>query len=380
MSGKVAPSHDTARAAESVGATLGVEEEFHILDPSTGELAAGVSSILDAERGGAPSQPELALSAVETSTPVCRDLAELRSQLLSRRSGLRDAAEHAGLWVAAVGTVPDAGATVVGVYPQARYLRMAHDYQQLVAEQQVCACQVQVGVPSRELAVALSARVRVWLPVLLALSASSPFFRGGDSGYASYRTVVWSRWPTAGPPNTFTDAAEYDATVRALIDSGTISDPGMVYFDVRPSQTYPTLEIRVADACPVVDDAVLLAALGRALVITAAREEAAGSPPPRVRHELLRAAAWRAARSGMAGALVDPVSAAPVPAMAMLDRLLTHLRPALDERDEWQVVGDLLAAHRDRRTSAERQRGVFARRGRLRDVVESVVAETALGS
>ena len=117
-------------------------------------------------------------------------------------------------------------------------------------EQQVCACQVQVGVPDRDLAVRVCRRVRAWLPVLLALSASSPMFRGADTGYASYRTIAISRWPTVGPPPDFDTAAEYDESVSTLVDTGVISDAGMIYYDARPSARYPTVEIRIADACP----------------------------------------------------------------------------------------------------------------------------------
>src|SRR5205823_6698839 len=160
------------------------------------------------------------------------------------------------------------------VFPDRRYEWLAAEYRQLVDEQQVCACQVHVRVDDRDLAVRITRRIRGWLPALLAMSASSPFFQGEDTGYASYRTVVVSRWPTVGPPPDFACAAEYDRTVATLIHSGVISDAGMIYFDARLSARYPTIEIRVADACPSVDDAVLIAALARALVVTAARTDA----------------------------------------------------------------------------------------------------------
>src|ERR1700730_8119741 len=158
---------------------------------------------------------------------------------------------------------------------------MYEEYQQIVVEQQVCACQVQVGVPNRDLAVRVCRRVRAWLPVLLALSARSPMFRRVDTGYASFRTIAISRWPTVGPPPDFESAAEYDEAVSTLVDSGVISDAGMIYYDARPSARYPTVEIRIPDACPRVDDALLLAALARALVVTTAAEDRAGEPTPR---------------------------------------------------------------------------------------------------
>jgi glutamate---cysteine ligase / carboxylate-amine ligase len=361
-----------------VGETIGVEEEFHVLDPDSGRLTPLDASALTDRRNRPVAEPELSRSAVETATDVCRTLDELRADLVRRRLDLRAAVEELGLEIVAAGTVPDAGARAVGIYPGDRYDYLAGEYQQIAQEQQVCACQVQVGVAGRDLAVAIASRVRLWLPVLLALSASSPFFGNQDTGYASYRTMLWSRWPTAGPPEPFGSAAEYDDHVAALVRSGTIADPGMVYYDVRPSARYPTVEIRIADACPLLDDVLLLAALGRALVQTTADEIAAGVPVAEVRPELLRAAVWRAARSGMDGELIDPVAAAPLPADEQVDRLLAHVRPALERTGESGTVDALVAAARSRRTSAARQRAAFAPRGELADVVSLLVEETGL--
>ncbi len=252
--------------------TLGVEEEFHVLDPATGDLVPAARQVLRRDQGDAG--PELQRTTVETSTGIHRDLADLRADLLARRRELAEAAGSLGLAIASVGTVPTSGSGGSQVFPDRRYEWMAAEYRHLVDEQQVCACQVHVGVDDRDLAVRITRRIRAWLPVLLAMSASSPFFQGGDTGYASYRTVVVSRWPTVGPPPDFASAEEYDRTVATLIESGVISDAGMIYFDARLSARYPTVEIRVPDACPSVDDAVLLAALAG----PAAGRQLAGGP------------------------------------------------------------------------------------------------------
>jgi glutamate---cysteine ligase / carboxylate-amine ligase len=367
-----------AAVSAEVGSTVGVEEEFHLIDPGTAELAPGAKSVLAHLDEPAEAQPELLRSAVETATPVCRSLAEVAAELGAARSRLAEACAQAGLWVAAAGTVPDGGVRALTVYPARRYARMAVEYQQLVEEQAVCACQVQVGVADRELAVAAAGRVRIWLPVLLALSASSPFYRDGDTGYASYRSLLWSRWPTSGPPEPFSSAAEYDSLVEALVGCGVIADTGMVYYDARPSARYATVEVRVADACPRVDDAVLLAGLARAMVITAVAEEMAGRPAPTARPELVRAATWRAARSGMSGDLIDLRVQRPVPAQVLLDSFLHHLDPALRATGDAPTVARLLESARSRDTSAARQRAAYARRGNLHDVVTDLVAETAI--
>jgi carboxylate-amine ligase len=262
---------------------------------------------------------------------------------------------------------------------------MASEYRQLVDEQQVCACQVHVSVDDRDLAVRLTRRIRGWLPVLLAMSASSPCFQGEDTGYASYRTVVVSRWPTVGPPPDFASAEDYDRTVATLIHSGVISDAGMIYFDARLSARYPTIEIRVADACPSVDDAVLIAALARALVVTAARTDTTpgdhqrGASLPESPQVLLRAATWRAARSGLDGLLIDPWTIRAIPAADLVQALLLHVRSVLEERSEWDMVAQLSEALLARGPSARRQRTVLEQGRSLADLVAGLVAETAAG-
>jgi carboxylate-amine ligase len=177
----------------------------------------------------------------------------------------------------------------------------------------------------------------------------------------------------------FRSAAEYDETIQTLVQSGIISDPGMVYFDARPSARYPTVEIRIADACPRIDDVVLLTALGRALVVTAANELAAGAAPVAARPELLRAANWRAARSGLSSDLLAPVGAEAVPATEAVRRLVEHVGPALAAAGDQDEVDGLLGDLLDRGTSADRQREALRRRGTLSDVAKLLVAETRRG-
>jgi glutamate---cysteine ligase / carboxylate-amine ligase len=370
------PGAREGAAVLEVGATLGVEEEFHIVDPRSGDLVPAARRLLRQNAGEAG--PELQRSIVETASGVHTDLVSLRRDLVARRKGLAEAAAGVGLAVATVGTVPASGTHRGRVFPEPRYEWMATEYRQLVDEQQVCACQVHVSVADRDLAVRITRRIRGWLPVLLAMSASSPHFQGEDTGYASYRNVVVSRWPTVGPPPDFASAAEYDQTVASLVHSGVIADAGMAYFDARLSARYPTIEVRVADGCPSVDDAVLQAALCRALVVTAARtgDETDVPSSPQV---LLRAAMWRAARSGLEGVLIDPLTLRAVPALDLVRSLLEHLRPVLQQRGEWDEVAALAEALLARGTSARRQREAMQRGRSKANVVADLVAETAAG-
>jgi carboxylate-amine ligase len=358
------------------GVTIGIEEEFHVLDPDTYCLVPNAPRRLAVAAADPELESELLSSTIESASAVCHGLEDLREEVVRQRRELCAAAERAGVLVATAGTVPASGAKVLPVSPGERYAWMAAEYGQLAAEQAICACHVHVGVPNRDLAVMVAMRVRTWLPVLLALSASSPFFSYGDTGCASYRTVIWSRWPTAGPLPRFTSIDDYDRHVDILIATGIITDVGMIYYDVRPSARYPTLEFRMADGCPAVDDAVLIAALSRGLVLAAEQDELAGTPLPDTPPTLLRAATWRAARWGTAGQLTDAVTGVSSPASELVDRLLAYVRPGLEDRGEWPVVKELIDANRQRGTSAERQRAAM-RHGSWADVARALAAETA---
>src|SRR5919112_4342863 len=360
--------------------TLGVEEEMHVVDLKTRELVPRAPEVLGRLDPGSFSQ-ELHRSVVETNTEVTTTLDGLRDGIVALRRRAIGVAESLGLGLVAAGTVPLVDLDSLPVTPTSRYRRMLDDYQLLVREQLICGAQVHVGVPDRDEAVSIAQRVAPALPVLLALSASSPYWMGEDSGYASTRSLIWLRWPTAGDSGVVASAADHDALVADLIASGTITDPKMVYFDVRPSAHLPTVELRVTDACPDVDTVVLLAGLFRGLVLRARQDYRAGRPLERTRPPVHRAAMWRAARSGLEGDLLDlPRSPVPVPAAVAVERLVGDLRPQLEELGDWEQVFDLSVQALSRGSSAARQRRAIARRGRISDVVDLVVADTRGGA
>lgn len=340
--------------------TIGVEEEFLLVDPRSGQPTAVAESVLAREPA---LTGELQREQVETTTEPCTTLDELGEQLRTTRATAARAAERTGVTAVPLATSPPAVEPTTARTP--RYAEMARRFGLTVAEELTCGCHVHVAVGSDEEAVAALDRIRPWLAPLLALSANSPFWDGTDSGYASYRSRVWSRWPSAGPPDVFGSAAAYREYVDAVLATGTLLDEGMVYLDARPSRQHPTLEIRVADVCREADDAVLVAALARGLVETAVRAWRAGEPPAPVRAEVLRLAAWRAGRDGMGGELVDPRTWRPAPASDVLDALVGHVREALDDAGDTATVQTLLADLRSRGTGAAVQRATYERTGTL---------------
>ncbi|MGZ6780405.1 MAG: glutamate--cysteine ligase, partial [Mycobacterium sp.] len=227
--------------------TIGVEEEFLLVDPATGEPVARNDTVARrAEVQGVDLQRELTSCQVETTTDVAETTDELRAQLTRLRRVVADAAEADGARLLAVGLPP----TVPREFPitdNPRYRKIAERFGMIAHEQGICGCHVHVAVPDRDAAIRVSNRLRPLLPLLLAVTANSAVYRNTDTGYASWRSILWQRWPSAGPPPHFESAEEYDAVVAMLRNSGAMLDDGMVYWDVRPSANFPTIEVRVAD-------------------------------------------------------------------------------------------------------------------------------------
>ena len=267
---------------------VGVEEELLLVDPESGELANAAGAVLHEHRAEHTDAPppsashdlegELLRHMVETHTDPSDDLAEIARQLRQARRTAIAAAEQSGVAVVAVATAPlDAARPEVSANP--RYERIVQEFGDTGRGAGTLGMHVHVDVADDEEGVRVIDGLRPWLPLLTALTANSPYASGRDTGYASWRQQVWTRWPTAGTAEPYGSVAEYERVRDTLIRLGAALDDGMLYYDARLSAQYPTVEIRVADTCTDVDDAVLAAALARALVETLARPVETGEQP-----------------------------------------------------------------------------------------------------
>ncbi|QDT14681.1 carboxylate-amine ligase [Alienimonas californiensis] len=367
----------TAPDPESL--TMGCEEEFQIVDPSTAKLASRADKLKrDSHlKGDLAPQNELHLSQIETATSICGSLGEVREQLGAARRDLLESASHFGLTIGAAGTHAFSDWHDQPVTPKKRYLGMVTDYQYLTRELLIFGQHVHVGIADPDLAVQVMNRSRVYLPTLLALTASSPYWLGEDTGYDSFRMLMWLKWPMTGPPQPFKDRADYDRTIDGLVRAGVISDGSKVYWDVRIPRELPTVEFRVSDVSPRLDDAVMLAGLVRAIALRCARAAADGEPDPNPRPELLKAASWRAARSGVNGELVDVAAGRKRPAAELVEGMLGELADELNDLGEGAFVRERVREILDGGNSADRQRAAVQRSGEVRSAVDLVVRETA---
>ncbi len=358
--------------------TVGIEEEFLLVDPATREVSPRSQRVLDLAHEAHPTtdedlDKELFRHQVETRTPPEADLGELRASLVLQRRAAAEAARSAGVVTIAAGTSPVASGEPL-VTRADRYLSMRERYGEIARVAGICGMHVHVEVDSEEQGVAVIDRLAPWLPVVLAISANSPYVEGRDTGYHSWRSQLWARWPSAGPAEQFGSLATYREVTRRLIASGAALDRAMVYFDARLSEANPTVEVRTSDVCTDPDDAVLIAALVRGLVMRVADSDAGAEPAWRA--ELLRAAHWRAARFALSNRLLSPTTAEPAPAREVLALLFSAVREQLEACGDVDLVRDglerVLAGG-----GASRQHAAYERSdGDLAAVVDDLVVRT----
>jgi glutamate---cysteine ligase / carboxylate-amine ligase len=360
--------------------TIGVEEEFQIIDPTTWELRSHVSELIAA---GTPSlgeqiKQEMHQSIVEVGTRVCADVAELRHELLRVRSELSGAADGVGLAVAAAGSHPFAQWVDQLITPGERYETIVHELQQLARSLLIFGLHVHVAMPDRQTTIDIMNAARYFLPHLLALSTSSPFWAGRDTGLKSYRTAVFRRFPRTGVPDHFGSWGEYDNYVNLLVDLHCIDNGKKIWWDLRPHPSFGTLEFRVCDVPTRAEETIAIAALVQAIVFKLHSLYTKNMGFRLYRRTLIEENKWRAARWGLDGKLIDFGKRAEVPMRDLTEELLGFVDDVVDElgsRREVEYVRTIL----EDGTSADRQLRVYKETGDLRAVVQHVVRETRAG-
>ena len=342
--------------------TFGVEEELLIVHPVTGEPLALADALLAGHNQAASATSlshELKLEQIETQTRPCHSYGELLHQIRRGRAMANEAARQHGARVAAIATSPLDSNT--HTTPDPRYAAMLDRFGIIATEQLTCGFHVHTSVESPEEGVVVLDHIRDKLAVLTALTANSPFWRGLPTGFDSYRTQAWNRWPTSGPSAVFGSLTAYRRIVKRLLETGVILDEGMVYFDARISRNHPTVEVRVADVCLRAEDAALIAVLVRALVETASLEMLDGVEPTAVPTALLRMASWQASNAGLRGDLLDFGDFRPQPAAGVVWALVDYVSPVLDDQGELELVKEGISDLLERGNGAREQREAAVR-------------------
>jgi glutamate---cysteine ligase / carboxylate-amine ligase len=361
--------------------TVGVEEEYQLVDAATGALRSRARSVIAGDWTD-ELQPEMQQHTVEVQTAVCRSSDCVLDDLRRLRLQASVAAEAQGLRIASAGTHPFAPELGHAFTDAPAYARIRAEYRHLAEKQGIYGMHVHVGIPEGHDRVRAMNVARAWLPLLLAMTASSPYFQGRDTGYASFRSLIWRRWPRSGPPPHLADEAELRDLTRWLRETGSIDAPGRIYWELRPHHEYPTLEFRVADATPRVDDAAAAAALARAIVAGAVEGVLTEPPhPPVLATALLVENGWRASRDGLDAVLIDLAATEPRPVTArealagLADRLADVARAMGDD------LPGMVAGVLERGGAAARIRAVTAGEGEdLAAVVRWIGDETVLGA
>jgi carboxylate-amine ligase len=358
--------------------TIGVEEEFQIIDPETLELRSHVVQLISsaAARGvGDLVKQEMHQSIVETGTKICENVSELRLEMHRTRSELVLAAESTGLRVAAAGTHPFSSWIDQVISPGERYQHIVEEMGQLARSLLIFGMHVHIAMPDKQTTIDMMNMVRYFLPHLLALSTSSPFWMGRNTGLKSFRTTVFRRFPRTGIPEVFESWSEYENFINLLVKLNCIDTGKKIWWDVRPHPTYGTLEFRMFDTATRVEEAVAIAALTQAIVVKLHRLYTRNQSWRIYRRALIEENKWRAARYGIEGKLIDFGREAEVPMRELMLELMELIDDVVDELGSRSAV-EYIHTILNEGTSAERQLRVYQQTGDLKDVVRHLVMET----
>jgi carboxylate-amine ligase len=355
--------------------TLGIEEELMILDSESYNLANAIESLVEEAPDG-EIKPELMESVLEIATTPCQDARQAGDQLRALRRQVSEAAERHGLCIGSAGTHPFAMWEDQRISSAERYRELVSALRFVARQEIIFGLHVHVGIDDADKAIHVTNGMRVHVPVLLALSANSPFWRAQATGLSSTRMPIFRAFPRTGMPPTYKDWADYESRIGFMVESGAIKDYTFLWYDVRPHPNFGTVEIRAMDAQTRVEHTLGLAALIQAMVKELAEHYDAGGELARYPYEMLEENRWLAARHGLEGQLVDLPHKRLVSTKELVRRLLDRLRPHaqdLGAEQEFDGLGDIL----ERGDGATRQRMVFEANHDFNEVVREIVAATA---
>ncbi len=361
--------------------TIGIEEEYQLIDPGSRELKAYHPEFLEQGELVLDQQikPELMRCQIEVGSQVCRSVQEARGEVARLRRSVGELAASHGLAIAAASTHPFSSWKTQEITGRERYTKHLEALADVARRMLIFGMHVHVGIDDRELLIDVMDQARYFLPHILALSTSSPFWHGRETGLKSYRSIVFESLPRTGLPPDFQSWAEYQRFIDILLATGSIDEPTKIWWDMRPHPTFPTLEFRIPDICTRIDETVCIAALLQAIVAKLIRLRQRNQSWRRYRHHLVDENKWRAVRYGAEGEMIDFGRGSAVPLSVLVEELLELLDDVVDElgsRAEVEYARTILAGG----TSADRQLRAFREADSLEAVVDSVVAETLAGT
>lgn len=361
--------------------SIGIEEEYQIIDPRTRELKSYITQLLEAGKVTLHEQikAEMHQSMVEVGTEVCHTPAEARAELVRLRRAVMEISKSHGLKIAAAGSHPFSSWYQQEITPFERYAGVKEDMQMLAQQLLIFGTHIHIGIENPEILIDIMNMIRYMLPHVLCLSTSSPFWLGQDTGLKSYRSIIFRNFPRTGIPPHFNSQADFQRYVDTLVKTRCIPDGTKVWFDVRPNHNYPTLEFRICDVCTRVDEAICIAAIFQALVFKMwklRRQNISFRIYPAV---LLEENKWRAVRYGLDGKLIDFGKQVELPARELIREMIEWFLE--DVIDEFGGRQDIEYAYKimESGTSADRQLATFRRTGHLNAVVDQLIAETEEG-
>src|SRR6202795_2400702 len=360
--------------------TLGIEEEFAIVDPQTRELRSHIQEILEGGKVTLKEQikPEMHQSVVELGTEICDSIDHARAHVIELRSKLAELAGRSGLKIASVGTHPFSHWRDQLITEGERYQEIVRDMQSLARANLIFGLHVHVGIPDRETAIHVMNQTRYFLPHVYALSVNSPFWVGQDTGLKGYRLKVFERFPRTGIPHAFESLSEYEDYCKLLVKTGCVDNAKKIWWDIRLHPFFDTLEVRVCDAQSRVDDTLAIAALIQAVIAKLFKLLARNTTFRVYRRRLLDENRWRASRYGIDGKLIDFGREAEVETRSLLNELLEFISTEVNELGSKNEMAHVERIMREG-TGADRQLAAWEHTRNMKGVVDQIVAETYEG-